>query len=354
MRTELTLKSGLFRCVRDALAASQLDQALSPSFEHAVDQTLAVEMTSAFDRGSRDDQLDLQRAAYLIICSRLAVPWQAPSSNADHPLFTRILYGFERGWRKQAMKRHRDVLGRLPSIEEFPDWMVGVVQSHASNVGHPLFSFLKHNAGYTQLREFLYQETPFDILFGDILALMLPGIYDAPKREMLSNFWDEMGRGNLALMHRNLRLDMMAALDMLPESHIAELENFCVEELALANHYLLTAVHRSRLAELIGALLATETMVPGRLQCQIDGWRRVGLADESMTYLLEHTVVDIGHADGWMNGVVKPVLAAAPEVLPDIVLGVLRRLELAGDICDVMHRSFSAEEVQEPAAVALH
>ncbi|MDB5904168.1 MAG: hypothetical protein JWM26_3046 [Betaproteobacteria bacterium] len=354
MRAELTFKGGLFSGVRDALAAPQLDEAISPWFEHAVDETLRDEMTSAFDHGSRDAELDLQRAAYLIICSRLAVPWQPPASNAHHPLFTRILYRFECGWRKHAIKRHRDVLSKLPSIDEFPDWMVRVVQSHASNVGHPLFSFLKHKAAYAQLREFLYQETPFDILFGDILALMLPGIYDAPKRELLSNFWDEMGRGNLALMHRNLRLDMMASLDMLPDSHIAELENFCVQELALANHYLLTAVHRNRLAELIGALLATETMVPGRLQCQIDGWRRVGLADESMTYLLEHTVVDIGHADGWMNGVVKPVLAATPQVLPDIVLGVLRRLELAGDICDVMHSSFSAGEVEERAALALN
>ena len=55
-----------------------------------------------------------------------------------------------------------------------------------------------------------------------------------------------------------------------------------------------------------------------------------------MQYLIEHTVVDPLHAHGWMENVVLPLLRAQPQLMPDIVLGMLRRLEYAGAVCDRM------------------
>jgi hypothetical protein len=83
-------------------------------------------------------------------------------------------------------------------------------------------------------------------------------------------------------------------------------------------------------------MLATELMVPGRLDQQIAGWRRVGLKDESMRYLLEHTVVDVEHANGWMHEVVLPMLERRPDLMADVVLGMARRLAYAAQVCDGM------------------
>ncbi len=41
------------------------------------------------------------------------------------------------------------------------------------------------------------------------------------------------------------------------------------------------------LTEAIGMMLATEMMVPGRLEEQIKGWRRIGFADGNMRYYLK-------------------------------------------------------------------
>ncbi|QQR41757.1 iron-containing redox enzyme family protein [Myxococcus xanthus] len=57
------------------------------------------------------------------------------------------------------------------------------------------------------------------------------------------------------------------------------------------------ATNRSRLTEILGALLATETMIPGRFEWQIQGWRRLGVGDKPLEYLLEHTTVDVEHAN---------------------------------------------------------
>jgi hypothetical protein len=81
-------------------------------------------------------------------------------------------------------------------------------------------------------------------------------------------------------------------------------------------------------------LLATELVVPGRIDRQIDGWRRTGLADPEMHYLLEHVTVDVEHARGWLDHVVTPLAGARPDLLPEVALGVLRRLAEALAVCE--------------------
>ncbi|WP_423907987.1 iron-containing redox enzyme family protein [Candidatus Spongiihabitans sp.] len=82
--------------------------------------------------------------------------------------------------------------------------------------------------------------------------------------------------------------------------------------------------------------LATELMVPGRMEKQVDGWRRIGLADNDMIYLIEHITVDIEHANGWMHEVVLPMIGHYPNTVIDIVLGVERHLDHAVAVLDKM------------------
>jgi len=132
----------------------------------------------------------------------------------------------------------------------------------------------------------------------------------------------------------------MKVIDIAPDRHLTHMSEYCLPELRLANMYFDAVRNRSKLAQALGMLLATELMVPGRLEYQIDGWRRLGLSDDTLAYLIEHTVVDAEHAEGWMEHVIVPLLREYPGAMDDIVFGAQRRLENAGAVCDWFHDHF--------------
>jgi pyrroloquinoline quinone (PQQ) biosynthesis protein C len=278
----------------------------------------------------------LHRVLYCLYAGRIAVPWTAGWRNLDDARFDELRRILESAWERYERERLADAFGSLPSAKDFAEWATQHCQNHRSNVSHPLFAYLCNQATRAQLREFIVQETPFDIHFGDILAMMLPGVYGQAKSEFSRNFWDEMGRGETALMHRQLRLDMTRFLGEPDDVYLHNVERFCVAELRLANMYFNAVFNRSQLPQAIGMMLATELMVPGRLDQQIMGWRRVGMQDADMRYLLEHTVIDVEHAKGWMDEVVLPMLERENHLMADIVLGMTRRLDHAGAVCDHM------------------
>lgn len=281
-------------------------------------------------------ELAVHRVLYAIYAGRILVPWSPQWRDLDDVRVDLLRRTLETGWDAAERRRLTGFFGPLPQVADFAGWATHHCQAHRSNVGHPLFDFLSDRASFDQLRSFIVQETPFDIHFGDIVAMMLQGVHGGAKAEFSRNFWDEMGRGDQRLAHRQLRLDMMTALGVREDVHVTEVEAFCLEELRLANMYFHGVFNRALLPQAIGMMLATELMVPGRLDRQIQGWRRVGLDDDTMRYLIEHTVVDIEHAAGWMNEVVLPMLAERPEVMGEIVLGMARRLEHAAAVCDRM------------------
>ncbi|MGN4107417.1 iron-containing redox enzyme family protein [Burkholderia gladioli] len=281
-------------------------------------------------------ELALHRVLYALYAGRIATPWTPGWRDLDHHRFDQLRQVLEQAWSDSETARYGELFGTPPAPEQFEQWASAHCRSHRSNVGHPLFAFLRDTASHEQLREFLVQETPFDIHFGDILAKMLPGVYGAAKAEFSKNFWDEMGRGETELMHRQLRLDMTNALGEADDVYLNDIERFCVEELRLANMYFHAVFNRALLPQAIGMMLATELMVPGRLDQQIMGWRRVGWPEERMRYLLEHTVVDVEHAHGWMHEVVMPMIQARPDLMAPIAFGMARRLEHAAAVCDRM------------------
>jgi pyrroloquinoline quinone (PQQ) biosynthesis protein C len=321
------------------LMAAGVGQRLSDRDESSTLWSLLIDAgvlaRNTFDGSDPQSELAAHRLLYTMYSRQIAAPWERHWQQGTDQT-DRLRRSLEGMWDAHERKRLQPQLEQLPSVAEFPSWAATLCQRHSSNVQHPLFPFLRDRATFAQLREFIIQETPFDIYFGDIIAMMLPALVDGAKAELASNLWDEMGRGEPARMHRRLRLDMMAALDVPGDVHLQRLNQFCVEELRLANAYLHTVTDRAQLAQAMGMLLTTELMVPGRLEQQILGWRRVGLKDEQMQYLIEHTVVDPIHAHGWLENVVLPLLREQPQLMSEMVFGMLRRLEYAGAVCDRM------------------
>ena len=308
--------------------------------------------SEAFDDNSatrEQAELSVHRVLYALYAGSIVAPWEAHWKDVDHYLFVQLRQPLEQSWNESEVEKYANFFGDLPQAEHFESWANQHCETHRSNLFHPLFGFLRENATRQQLTEFLVQETPFDVHFGDILAKMLPGVYGDAKTEFSKNFWDEMGCGDTGEMHRQLRVEMIKSLGVCEDVHLLEIERFCVEELRLANMYFHTAFNRALLPQAIGMMLATELMVPGRLDQQIEGWRRVGLSDDDMRYLIIHTVVDVEHAAGWMNEVVKPLIKKDPSFIPAIAFGMARRLEHAAQVCDHMAAWLPTLSRSEPA-----
>ncbi|MFF2074092.1 iron-containing redox enzyme family protein [Kitasatospora sp. NPDC058162] len=319
------------------------------TFLNQLTELAPAELAARLDEfavSARDDRdgsgyLDAQRALYLLSVARWQPAWESIVPSADETDVVVASLRLSRSWHQAETDR---VLGamELPSIGEFGEWLDDRCRAHASGPQHPLFDFLENQATEEQLREFVFQETPFDVHFGDLVAALIPGVYGAAKLELAHNFWDEMGNGDIARTHRQLRLDMMSAVGIDTDAHVSGLDRFWVEELELANMYLGSSTDRTLMAQGLGMLLATEHVVPGRIDRQIKGWLRVGYGLEQLEYLTEHVTVDVAHAAGWLNEVIKPTLAAHPECLPDIVAGVERRLAGSLRVCDVALKTLTS------------
>lgn len=288
----------------------------------------------AFQFGEQSALLDVQRFLYEVYSHRILPPWSKYYRDYDHPAIQAAHKQLSDAWLAEQRATHHSLASTPASVEDFPGWAKHICESHPSGVTHPLFDYLEKQATAEQLSYFNDQETPFDIHFGDLVAMLLPGVHDAPKIELAGNFWDEMGRGTAAVTHRRLRLDFMRRVGVSEDAYLTDVSRYWVEELCLANMYFQTSTERRLAPQAMGMLLATEMVVPGRLDRQINGWRRLGLPDADMHYLLEHVTVDVEHAEGWLDNVVMPLLRACPHLLPEFALGVVRRLDAALAVCD--------------------
>lgn len=340
MARQMSLESGTIATVSLLGLARSLgaDPAFSEclEFERRADEVVL----RACRDGDPDAEVELHQFLYEVNAHRILPPWSPHWHDYEHPVLLGAYRKANEAWIEQERRRHGARLDVPADAEGFVAWATEVCESHASGVAHPLFSFLADEATFGQLRHFILQETPFDIHFGDLLALLLPGVHGDQKIELAGNFWDEMGRGKVTETHRQLRLSMMERVGIAPESYLEGIERFWVQELRLANMYFQASADRRLASQSIGMLMATELVVPGRIDRQIDGWRRVGVRDEEMRYLLEHVTVDVGHAQGWLDNVVIPLARQRPDLLHEMAIGVLRRLDAALAVCDRALREF--------------
>jgi pyrroloquinoline quinone (PQQ) biosynthesis protein C len=327
--TDLLARASLSGLARSL--GADASRSIQDDFTRRVDEAIS----RAFGEGDAASELELQQFMYEISAHSILPPWDEHYFDCEHPVLVAAHRKAQEAWLVHDSAKFGAGLQDVPTTaEEFVAWASSVCENHASGVTHPLFELLAERASFEQLRAFLSQETPFDIHFGDLVALLMPGVHGEQKIELAGNFWDEMGQGKLDYTHRRLRLNMMERVGIATDGYLTDVSGCWVEELRLANMYFQTSESRRLAPQAIGMLLATELVVPGRIDRQIDGWRRLGLTDEDMHYLREHVTVDVEHAQGWLDHVVVPLAAARPDLMPAVGLGVLRRLDAALKVCD--------------------
>jgi len=332
-------KTPLMSRIDELLLSADIDKALSSGAEARLMDDIDTLSSMAYveQRDTATAKHEFHSILYSININSIQMPWLSAHRNAGHYIFTRIKHHLESAVERHDRQLHASALESIPEdLDAFPAWILDLVQSHPSNVKHPLFAFLRDEASYDQLREFFHQEAPMDLHFVDVLLLMMPALHGPMKMELAGNFWDEMGQGKPEMVHRFKRQVQMRHLGIPEDDHIHNIGYYCWEELALANLYFEGATNRSKLVQLIGNMLATETMVPGRVECQVKGWQRAGLPAEALEYLNDHTSIDIEHAEGWLKNLVMPLLHAHPDLQTTLVFGALRRLQAAQNVCDHM------------------
>ena len=60
--------------------------------------------------------------------------------------------------------------------------------------------------------------------------------------------------------------------------------------------------------------------------------------DETLREGLERSLIDVEHADHWIDHVVLPLVAITPDIIPDLVIGVKKRMKYAGLVSNRMYR----------------
>ena len=176
----------------------------------ALSESIGKLAKQAFIHQDKTALLMAHRILYQLNMAHLAVSWQFPTNNIMHPIIVDIKYQLEKQWALSEKQQYHHLLQTLPDISHFPEWIQVQVSQHAANQ-HPLLQFLQVEATLEQMQTFFFQETPLEMLFGDIVAFMLPGVYGEVKIECLKNYWDEMGHAKDEQVHRNLRFYLVRA-----------------------------------------------------------------------------------------------------------------------------------------------
>lgn len=227
-----------------------------------------------------------------------------------------------------------EVFARIPpGGDEFVQFLEQLMKEHAA-YEHPLYAqVLRHEAGLDGLRTFFAQEISVDGSFSDFLALLLIGTGGSIRMEISKNYWDEMGNGNPEQVHTDLFMRAVRALGL----GEAELEaEASLWSLYCGNLSLALALNRKHFAAALGYFAAMEYLVPHRFEHVLAAWSRNGLRAEDIEYHRLHIEIDVIHARGWLDNVIKPLVADDPRKAADVTRGVFYRLNSSASYLDAL------------------
>jgi hypothetical protein len=148
--------------------------------------------------------------------------------------------------------------------------------------------------------------------------------------EMAANYWDEMGRGKPHAVHTHLfhRLIESLALEAPDASELPW------QILSGVNVMLWSCISRRNAFRAQGALGAVELLAPQRCTRVVHGALRVGMKKKEVVYYGAHAIIDIGHAEGWLDHVIRPQVDAFPDSRVGIAEGLIARADASLDYFD--------------------
>ncbi|GLC25824.1 iron-containing redox enzyme family protein [Roseisolibacter agri] len=281
---------------------------------------------------------ELHRALLACYQTHVRLPHHGTATNQLHPLTCRLMAVLEGAWERDLLARARRTASRLgTALDEtlpedpaaFVEWYKRAAFTHPL-YEHPLYAFLAGEADREQLERFLRLEAAGEAAFDDLVALGQVGTRGEVKIEMGRNYWDELGNGKSHAVHTHLFHRLTEGLGITaPEAH-----ELPWPVLAGANVMLWSCIPRRNAFRAQGALGAVELLAPQRCTRLVTGALRVGIPKKTMSYYAAHAIIDVGHAEGWLDHVVGPQVAAVPASRIGIAEGLIARADASLDYFD--------------------
>jgi hypothetical protein len=277
---------------------------------------------------------EAHRALLVLYQQHVRIPADSSRDNQFHPLACRLMYELERPWERDMLRRvhasHDLSLDTLPQDpKQFAGWFSVTAFNHPL-YEHDLYAFLSSEASREQLEWFFRMECAGEAAFDDLVALAQVGTRGEVKMEMASNYWDEMGKGKPHAVHTHLFHRLIESLNLVAP----DASQLPWQVLAGVNVMLWSCISRRNAHRAQGTLGAVELLAPQRCTRLVHGARRVGIQKKAVIYYGAHAIIDIGHAEGWLQHVVEPQVAAFPESRVGIAEGLIARADASLDYFD--------------------
>jgi hypothetical protein len=180
-----------------------------------------------------------------------------------------------------------------------------------------IYKWLAGSASWDETVTFLALEGGPDAGFDDLVAACQIGLTGRTKLELATNYWDEMGNGDLDAVHTTLHQDLAAAID-LPDLPVSGLPTSALERAALGG---LLATNRWLQPEALGALGLIELQAGPRCRLVLQGFARCGAPAAAYPFYQVHAEVDPRHGQDWLDNAITPLVTELPEWGPRIVRG---------------------------------
>lgn len=298
---------------------------------YPADKTTDRQSCSWIDHSARDE---LHRSLLVLYQQHVRLPVDSSLVNQHHPLACRLLYEMEQPWERDMLRRihSRYALSAndLPSDPAgFSGWYKATAFNHPL-YEHDLYGFLASEATRQQLEWFFQMECAGEAAFDDLVALAQVGTRGEVKMEMASNYWDEMGKGRPHAVHTHLFHRLIESLDL----KSPDASSLPWQVLSGVNVMLWSCIPRRNAFRAQGTLGAVELLAPQRCTRVVHGALRVGMKKKAVVYYGAHAVIDIGHAEGWLDHVIEPQVRAFPDSRVGIAEGLLVRADSSLDYFD--------------------
>lgn len=281
-------------------------------------------LSDAYEKGDR--------SALACVHDSLAFIYDLDFSSADvrrvdsemQPVLRDIAATLEQGVLKNETRSiPEEMISSYPTNgADYVRWLKKLISDHPCST-HTFYHNFLSKADASDLRYFLAQETNLDPRFDDILALMQIGVQGGEKMEIANNYYDEMGNGQLDQVHSHIfkkTLDDVGA----DEQYIRS--NVLIDGRMSGNLSACLALYRRHYYKAIGYFGVTEYLAPRRSKFFVSAWRRNDLPESGAVYHEMHIKIDAGHARGWFDNVVVPLIDRNPKIGREIALGAVIRL----------------------------
>jgi len=224
------------------------------------------------------------------------------------------------GWKAREVKDVRAAMRRI-----------------ARSSDDSIYHWLATSADWDQLIEFLAIEGGPDAVFDDLVALCQVGIQGLAKVTLGANYWDEMGRGDVAAVHTLLHDQLVEAVE-LPVIPREEVPVTALRRTALNG---LVATNRWLQPEMVGALGLLELQAGPRCRQVVKAFHRLGAPSAAFPFYEEHARVDPLHGKAWLDEAVLPLVERHPEWGPRIVRGARWRADVNDRLFADLHRALT-------------